>query len=1037
MPLVDLLVVTDDFALPFGKLRFREGGTPRRAQRAAVDHRRARHRKVQPATGRHRRPGEGRHRPRAVDVRASTSARGCRSCSTPSADAVEAWARDGHLEGGQPVQQLRAPGARRRRTPTRDGPKAGEVGGPADGKGIRRTKTGWRRILPARRRGRRRRGASGDERPIPRPDDPPAERRREGRPRVGGAARGHGGTEQELDLEKASVDAEVELLDPAAGERSEGGGDAQPARPKRPAAARPADRAGSSSRGAGRRVPDLAALPRLLHDTGSFASAARAARRRPRGARDARQARRADVGARTAPSRTSPRPSRSRPTRSGSAGSRATPRSATGSRRSWARGSATRRSSPSWSRGPSLAYERSELVPDETAARVAALAAWRSGRGEGPRRQRPGAGPGDARAGRPARRASATLEAGAADRPGRAPAPSCSSAATRPCSRSPAGASSRAAAASSTCSRRRRRCRSGSSSSATRSTRCAPSTRPTSAASARSARSSSCPRRSSCCRPAARTRSAARLGRLRGAPPGAPRAGPRAVRGRRPATGAEGRRGSRPRRRRRRRGLGAPRRAARPASTTSTRRPSSSSTSRATSPRPPSSCGARPTSGTRSSSRRATCRRTGRPPTCRRATGRARLHGARTLELTWQSEAGAAEGMAFASKSLTSGDLFGWREPVLPPGRTERLVDGVEHWVGEQARRRPRQRPGAAARGAAGRGRPRRRHRASRDRGAAARRDRPHRAQPQRRLRGRPRRPRARHGPRAVRHRPRPPAEGDAPGRPARHPRAAVARRPRRPHRPRHRPLRADAPARRARARSATTSSCRSRPATGSSSRSSRSTASRATRAASTRRSSRLGGTDWLRTKQRVRKAVDDLAEELLALYAKREAAQGFAYAPDSPWQAEMEASFPYEETPDQLRAADEVKVDMETRRPMDRLVVGDVGYGKTEVALRAAFKATQDGKQVAVLVPTTVLAGQHFADVQPAVRGVPADRAAAVAVRVARRSRRRRSRGSPTGRSTSSSARTGCCRRTSRSRTSAWSWSTRSSGSASRRRSG
>src|SRR5690349_24481497 len=124
---------------------------------------------------------------------------------------------------------------------------------------------------------------------------------------------------------------------------------------------------------------------------------------------------------------------------------------------------------------------------------------------------------------------------------------------------------------------------------------------------------------------------------------------------------------------------------------------------------------------------------------------------------------------------------------------------------------------------------------------------------------------------------------------------------------------------------------------------------------------SRLGGTDWLRTKQRVRKAVTDLAEELLALYAKREAAEGFPYSPDTPWQLEMEASFPYEETPDQLRASVEVKVDMESRQPMDRLVVGDVGYGKTEVALRAAFKATQDGKQVAVLVPTTVLAGQHF----------------------------------------------------------------------------
>jgi transcription-repair coupling factor (superfamily II helicase) len=123
---------------------------------------------------------------------------------------------------------------------------------------------------------------------------------------------------------------------------------------------------------------------------------------------------------------------------------------------------------------------------------------------------------------------------------------------------------------------------------------------------------------------------------------------------------------------------------------------------------------------------------------------------------------------------------------------------------------------------------------------------------------------------------------------------------------------------------------------------------------------SKLGGTEWLRAKQRVRKAVDDLAEELLALYATRADAQGHAFLPDTPWQAEMEASFPYEETIDQLRAAAEVKADMEMTRPMDRLVVGDVGYGKTEVALRAAFKATQDGKQVAVLVPTTVLAAQH-----------------------------------------------------------------------------
>jgi transcription-repair coupling factor (superfamily II helicase) len=124
---------------------------------------------------------------------------------------------------------------------------------------------------------------------------------------------------------------------------------------------------------------------------------------------------------------------------------------------------------------------------------------------------------------------------------------------------------------------------------------------------------------------------------------------------------------------------------------------------------------------------------------------------------------------------------------------------------------------------------------------------------------------------------------------------------------------------------------------------------------------SKLGGTEWLRTKERVRKAVTDLAEELLALYAARADAEGHAFTPDGPWQAEMEASFPYEETPDQLRAVVEVKHDMEAIRPMDRLVVGDVGYGKTEVALRGAFKATQDSRQVAILVPTTVLAAQHF----------------------------------------------------------------------------
>jgi transcription-repair coupling factor (superfamily II helicase) len=125
---------------------------------------------------------------------------------------------------------------------------------------------------------------------------------------------------------------------------------------------------------------------------------------------------------------------------------------------------------------------------------------------------------------------------------------------------------------------------------------------------------------------------------------------------------------------------------------------------------------------------------------------------------------------------------------------------------------------------------------------------------------------------------------------------------------------------------------------------------------------SKLGGTEWLRAKQRVRKAVAELAEELLALYAARSNADGYRFSPDTPWQSEMEASFPYEETIDQLQATAEVKTDMERPVPMDRLVVGDVGYGKTEVALRGAFKATQDDKQVAVLVPTTVLAAQHHA---------------------------------------------------------------------------
>ena len=123
---------------------------------------------------------------------------------------------------------------------------------------------------------------------------------------------------------------------------------------------------------------------------------------------------------------------------------------------------------------------------------------------------------------------------------------------------------------------------------------------------------------------------------------------------------------------------------------------------------------------------------------------------------------------------------------------------------------------------------------------------------------------------------------------------------------------------------------------------------------------SRMGGADWARTKQRVRSAVVEIAQELVVLYQRRISTPGHASKEDTPWQRELEESFPYQETPDQLRAIDEVKADMERPIPMDRLVVGDVGFGKTEIALRAAFKAVQDGWQVAILVPTTLLAQQH-----------------------------------------------------------------------------
>lgn len=137
-------------------------------------------------------------------------------------------------------------------------------------------------------------------------------------------------------------------------------------------------------------------------------------------------------------------------------------------------------------------------------------------------------------------------------------------------------------------------------------------------------------------------------------------------------------------------------------------------------------------------------------------------------------------------------------------------------------------------------------------------------------------------------------------------------------------------------------------------------------------RLSRMGGTDWAKTKQKARAAVREIAAELVRLYAARTAAAGHAFSPDTPWQRELEDAFEFVETPDQLATIDEVKADMERPVPMDRLLTGDVGYGKTEIAVRAAFKAVQDGKQVAVLVPTTLLAQQHLETFSERYSGFP-----------------------------------------------------------------
>ena len=135
---------------------------------------------------------------------------------------------------------------------------------------------------------------------------------------------------------------------------------------------------------------------------------------------------------------------------------------------------------------------------------------------------------------------------------------------------------------------------------------------------------------------------------------------------------------------------------------------------------------------------------------------------------------------------------------------------------------------------------------------------------------------------------------------------------------------------------------------------------------------SRLGGGDWTKTKARVRAAVQEIAQELVVLYRRRATSEGHAFSPDTPWQREMEEAFPFVETVDQAKAIEEVKADMEATVPMDRLVCGDVGFGKTEVAIRAVFKAVQDGFQAAVLVPTTLLAQQHFQTFSERFSGYP-----------------------------------------------------------------
>ena len=173
----------------------------------------------------------------------------------------------------------------------------------------------------------------------------------------------------------------------------------------------------------------------------------------------------------------------------------------------------------------------------------------------------------------------------------------------------------------------------------------------------------------------------------------------------------------------------------------------------------------------------------------------------------------------------------------------------------------------------------------------------------------------------------------------------------------------------------------------------------------------KLGGGEWEKLKARAKKKIKDIARDLILLYAKRKSEEGVSFSPDTHWQKEMEASFMFEDTPDQAAATADVKRDMESSSPMDRLICGDVGFGKTEIAVRAAFKAVLNNKQVAVLVPTTILAQQHFTTFS--------DRLSRYPVRIASLSRFKSAKeqkaivgASRTARSTSSSAHTGCFER-------------------------